>query len=352
MFNKIVYLNGKPVGAGYEPYIIAELSGNHNHSLERAIQLVECAAKAGAHAVKLQTYTADTMTLNISKNEFIVEDIESLWGGKSLYDLYSEAYTPWEWHEPIMERCHSLGLHFFSTPFDSTALEFLESLNVPFYKIASPEVIDLPLVSLIAKTGKPIIASTGMASLAELHELVETIKKEGGENLILLKCTTAYPAPPEEMNLRTIPHMMELFNLPVGLSDHTLGIGVPVASVALGACVIEKHVTLNREDGGVDSSFSIEPNELAALRTETYRAWQSLGSVNYELTPKESKNRQYRRSIYVSEDIKLGALFTTENIRVVRPGFGLSPKYYDGILGHRASQSITKGTPLSWKNVE
>ena len=352
MFNKIVYLNGKPVGAGYEPYIIAELSGNHNQSLERALKLVECAAKAGAHAVKLQTYTADTMTLNVSKKEFIVDDIGSLWGGKSLYELYAEAYTPWEWHKPIMEKCNSLGLHFFSTPFDSTALKFLESLNVPFYKIASPEIVDLPLIKLIAKTRKPIIASTGMANLTELHELVETLTNEGCENLILLKCTTAYPAPPEEMNLRTIPHMMELFDLPVGLSDHTLGIGVSVASVALGACVIEKHFTLNREEGGIDSAFSIEPNELAALRTETHRAWESLGRVNYSLTPKESKNRQYRRSIYVSKDMMPGAQFTAENIRVVRPGFGLSPKYYENIVGRRATQVIKKGTPLTWDIVE
>lgn len=352
MFNQVVYLHGKPVGEGHAPYVIAELSGNHNRSLDRALALVDAAALAGAHAVKLQTYTADTMTLDIATGEFFIGDTGNLWKGKSLYQLYQEAYTPWEWHKPIMERCEALGLHFFSTPFDASAVAFLESLDIPFYKIASPENIDLPLIRLVAQTGKPMIVSTGMANLTELHELVETVKSAGCSDLILLKCTTAYPAPPEEMNIKTIPHMKELFNLPVGLSDHSLGIGASVASVALGACVIEKHFTLSRAEGGVDSVFSLEPTELAALCMETQRAWQALGRVSYSLTEQESKSRRYRRSIYVSQDISAGTLFSEENIRVIRPGLGLPPKHYSGILGRRASKAIEKGTPICWDCVE
>lgn len=347
--NKIVYLNGSPVGEGHKPFIVAELSGNHNHSLERAIELVNAAAKAGANAVKLQTYTADTMTLDISTGEFFINDSASLWKGKSLYQLYKEAYTPWEWHKPIMERCRELGLTFFSTPFDLTSLEFLETLNVPFYKIASPENIDIPLIRAVAKTGKPVIISTGMAELPEIYSMVNAAKDSGCTNLILLKCTSAYPAPAAEINLKTIQHMKELFNVPVGISDHTLGVGVPLAAVALGACVIEKHFTLDRADGGVDSAFSLDPSELKLLCAEAICAWQSIGEINYNVTPKEQKNRKYRRSIYVTQAVRAGEILSVENIKIIRPGLGLAPKHYEKIIGMRALKDLNRGEPLSWE---
>jgi len=351
-FNNVVNLNGTRVGEGYKPYIVAELSGNHNQCLERALELVNAVAKAGAQAVKLQTYTADTMTLDISVGEFFIEDKGSIWRGKSLYQLYKEAHTPWEWHKTIMERCKELGLAFFSTPFDSTALEFLESLDVPFYKIASPENVDIPLIKKVAKTGKPLIISTGMANLSELYEIIDTARSSGCKDLILMKCTSAYPALPTEINLKTIRHMMELFNLPVGLSDHTLGIGVPVAAVALGASVIEKHFTLDRTDGGVDSEFSLEPYELNLLCSEALRAWQAIGEVNYEVTTQEAKNRKYRRSIYVIDDVRMGEFFSKKNIRVIRPALGLAPKHYEKVLGRRASKDSKRGEPLSWDHLD
>ncbi|RQD82903.1 MAG: pseudaminic acid synthase, partial [Methanocalculus sp. MSAO_Arc2] len=315
------------------PFIIAEMSGNHNHSLDRAMAIVKAAAEAGAHAIKLQTYTADTMTLDIEEGEFFISDEKSLWKGQSLYDLYKQAYTPWEWHEPIMKRAEELGLICFSTPFDETAVDFLESLNVPAYKIASFENNHLPLIRRVAATGKPLIISTGMATIAELDEAVRTARDAGCQDIILLKCTSTYPATPENSNILTIPHMRELFGCEVGLSDHTLGIGAAVAAVAHGATVIEKHFTLSRADGGVDSAFSMEPAELKMLVEETERAWQSLGGVVYGPTEAEKNAVYRRRSLYVAEDMKAGDVFTKENLRCVRPGLGLAPKYYEILLG-------------------
>ncbi|MCL5781238.1 MAG: pseudaminic acid synthase [Firmicutes bacterium] len=330
------------------PFIIAEMSGNHNQSLDRTLSIVEAAAKAGVHAVKLQTYTADTMTIDHDEREFYISDDKSLWQGKSLYKLYQQAYTPWEWHRPIFERCRELGIIPFSTPFDATAVDFLETLDVPCYKIASFENIDLPLIRKVASTGKPIIMSTGMATLAELDEAVRTARESGCKELILLKCTSTYPASPEESNLLTIPHMQELFGCEVGLSDHTMGIGVAVAAVALGATVIEKHFTLSRADGGVDAAFSLEPNEMRQLVEETKRAWQALGKINYGPSESEKKSLQFRRSLYVVKDMAAGEEFTPENLRSIRPGLGLSPKYYDILIGKKVKKAVKRGTPVSW----
>lgn len=336
------------VGIKHSPFIIVEMSGNHNQSLERALEIVEAAAESGAHALKIQTYTADTMTLDISEGEFFIDDQKSLWKGSSLYDLYKKAYTPWEWHKPIFDRCKELGLICFSTPFDGTSVDFLESLDVPCYKIASFENIDTPLIRKVAATGKPMIISTGMATVAEIDETVRATRDAGCKDMILLKCTSTYPATPENTNISTIPHMRDLFNCQVGLSDHTLGTGVAVASVALGATVIEKHFTLRRSDGGVDSTFSMEPEEMKALVVETERAWQALGEISYGPTEKERASKVFRRSLYVAEDMKAGDVFTKNNLRVIRPGNGLPPKYYDVLLGKKASRDIKKGTPLSW----
>jgi N-acetylneuraminate synthase len=309
------------------------MSGNHNQSLERALDLVEAAAKAGAHALKLQTYTADTITLDVEEGEFFIADPNSLWKGNSLHQLYQQAYTPWEWHKPILERCHELGMIGFSTPFDETAVDFLEDLDVPLYKIASFENVHLPLIRKVAKTGKPMIISTGMASIAELDEAVRTAREAGCQDLVLLKCTSSYPATPENSNLLTIPHLQQLFDVQVGLSDHTMGIGAAIASVALGATVIEKHFTLRRADGGVDSAFSMEPEEMQQLVIESERAWQALGKVQYGPTEAEKKSMVFRRSLYVAQDMKAGDRFTAENLRAVRPGLGLPPKYYGTIVG-------------------
>jgi N-acetylneuraminate synthase len=336
------------IGQLYPPFIIAEMSGNHNHSLPRSLEIVERAGKAGVHAIKLQTYTADTMTLNISKGEFKVSDPKSLWNGKSLYELYQEASTPWEWHKPIFDRCQELGLIGFSTPFDETAVDFLETLKVPCYKIASFENTDIPLIRKVAKTGKPMIVSTGMATVAELDETVNTAREAGCKDLILLKCTSAYPSMPHDSNLLTIPHMRELFNCEVGLSDHTLGIGVAVAGVALGATVIEKHFTLKRSDGGVDSAFSVEPEEMKLLVEETEKARSALGSVFYGPTKTEGKSLVYRRSLYIVKDLRAGETFTKDNLRAIRPGFGLPPRYYDVFLGKKVTKDIKRGTPATW----
>jgi len=340
------------IGKNHPPFIIAEMSGNHNQSLERAQSIVEAAAKAGAHALKLQTYTADTMTLDLDEGEFFISDPESLWRGQSLYKLYQETYTPWEWHEPIFKRCQELGMIGFSSPFDETAVDFLETLNVPCYKIASFENTDLPLIRKVAATGKPMIISTGMATVAELDETVREAKKVGCKDLFLLKCTSAYPATPKNMNLLTIPHMRELFNCEVGVSDHTMGIGVGVASVALGGTVIEKHFTLRRADGGVDSAFSMEPKEMKTLVQETKRAWLALGEIKYTPTLAESSTLVYRRSLYTAENIKAGEIFTRKNIKSIRPGMGLSPKYYDILLGKRIKREVRKGTPITWDLLE
>lgn len=329
-----------------KPFIIAEMSGNHNHSLERALEIVDAAADAEVDALKIQTYTADTITIDKSDGEFFIADPKSLWKGESLYSLYQKAYTPWEWHKPIFDRCKEKGIIGFSTPFDFTAVDFLEDLNVPFYKIASFENVDIPLISKIAKTGKPIIASTGMASLAELSELVETAKTNGCNDLTLLKCTSSYPATPAGSNLATIPHMKALFDCTVGLSDHTLGIGVAVASIAFGAMVIEKHFTLSRAEGGVDAAFSLEPREMKELVKEVKVAYEAIGSVHYGLTSQEST--KLRRSLYIVEDMKAGDIITKENMRSIRPGLGLAPKYYDILLGKKVKCDVKRGTALSW----
>lgn len=342
----------RKIGKEYPPFIVAEMSGNHNQSLDRALRIVEEAAKAGAHAIKLQTYTADTMTLDIGKGDFFIEDQASLWRGKSLYELYKEAYTPWEWHEPIFNRCKELGLVCFSSPFDETAVDFLESLDAPAYKIASFENIDIPLIKKVAATGKPIIISTGMASIAELDDAVKAVKNTGNNNIILLKTTSTYPATPDNTNILTIPHMREMFDVQVGLSDHTLGIGVAVASVAFGATLIEKHFTLSRAEGGVDSAFSLEPDELKELVIETERAWQSLGKVSYGPTEKEKASLKHRRSLYFVMDMKAGDIVTRDNIRAIRPGSGLSPKYYDIFLGKRVKGDVARGTPVRWEIIE
>lgn len=339
------------IGSKYPPFIVVEMSGNHNQSLDRALQIVEAAAAAGAHAIKLQTYTADTMTLDVDRPEFYVDGSQKLWQGMNLYKLYKEAYTPWEWHEKIFTRARQLGLIVFSTPFDATSVDFLESLHVPCYKIASFENTDLPLIKRIAAIGKPMIISTGMASVAEIDETVRTAREAGCNKLVLLKCTSTYPANPESTNLLTIPHMKELFDCHVGLSDHTMGIGAAVASVALGATLIEKHFTLSRSDGGVDASFSLEPDELKALVVESKRAWEALGQVSYGPTDKEKDSLKYRRSIFVIEDIKAGQVFNEKNIGVLRPGYGLAPKYYDYLLGRTARCNFTKGTPIKWDDI-
>jgi N-acetylneuraminate synthase len=343
-----VKIGNREIGRRSAPFIIAEMSGNHNQSLERALELVKVAAKAGAHALKLQTYTPDTMTLDMDEREFHISDPNSLWTGTSLYKLYGEAYTPWEWHKPIFDCARELGIVAFSTPFDDTAVDFLESLDVPCYKIASFENTDLPLIRRVAATGKPLIISTGMATLAELDDTVRAAREGGCKELILLKCTSTYPATAANTNILTIPHLHELFNCEVGLSDHTMGIGVSVASVALGATVIEKHFTLNRADGGVDSTFSMEPAEMAQLVLETKRAWQAMGQVKYGPTEAENKSLQYRRSLYVVQDLQAGAVLTTDNVRAIRPGLGLPTKYLKQVLGKTVKQDVRRGTALGW----
>jgi N-acetylneuraminate synthase len=341
-------ISERPIGADQRPYLIAEMSGNHNQSLERALSIVDAAAEAGADAIKLQTYTAETMTLDTRGPGFVIEDDRSLWAGKQLYELYQQAHTPWEWHKPIMERAASRGLHCFSTPFDDSAVDFLESLGVPAYKIASFENGDLPLIRKVAGTGKPMIISTGMATAAEIDDAVRAARAAGCNDLVLLKCTSTYPATPENTNLVTIRNMREAFGCDIGLSDHTMGTGVAVAAVAFGAVIIEKHFTLRRADGGVDSAFSLEPEEFRMLRAETERAWLGLGRVTYGGTAAESKSRAFRRSLYVGKDMKAGDRLSPENLRIVRPGFGLEPKYYDIVLGKRINRDSPAGTPLSW----
>ena len=336
---------------GY-PFIIAEMSGNHNQSLDRALAIVDAAAEAGVDAIKIQTYTADTMTLDIDTGEFFIADKDSLWEGESLYHLYEKAYTPWEWHKPIFDRCREVGILGFSTPFDDSSVDFLEGLGVPCYKIASFENVDLPLIRTVARTGKPIIASTGMTTVSELEDLVRTARENGCKDLALLKCTSSYPSSPEGTNLRTIPHMRELFGCKVGLSDHTLGIGVAVASVALGAAVIEKHFTLSRADGGVDAAFSLEPAEMAQLVRECRSAALAMGEVRYEAAEQEKKSLRFRRSLYIAENMKAGDVFDEKNLRRIRPGLGLSPKHYDAILGRKARRDLKRGTALSWDLVE
>jgi len=346
-----IQIAGRPIGPEHPPFVIAEMSGNHNQSLERALAIVEAAAEAGAHAIKLQTYTADTITLNVRGGDFEIRDQGSLWAGQNLHDLYRQAYTPWEWHAPIMERARQLGLLWFSSPFDESAVDFLEELDVPAYKIASFENNHLPLIRKAAATSKPLIISTGMASIGELEQAVAAAREAGCRDLVLLKCTSTYPATPDNTNIRTIPHLRELFGCQVGLSDHTMGVGVAVAAVALGATVIEKHFTLSRAEGGVDSVFSLEPQELAALVQESERAWQALGQVRYGPTEAERKSLQFRRSIYVAADIDEGDVFTTANLRIVRPGYGAPPHLLEMLLGRQARRSFQRGTALSLDQV-
>ena len=348
MQNKVM-IAGREVGLSAQPFVIAEMSGNHNHSLERALEIVRSVAKSGAHALKIQTYTPDTMTLDLNEGEFSITDSKSLWFGSSLYALYAQAYTPWEWHEPIFDLAKELGLIAFSSPFDFSAVDFLESLDVPCYKIASFENIDLPLIRKVAATGKPLIISTGMASVIEMGEAVQAAREAGCKDLVLLKCTSTYPAGPENTNILTIPHMRQLFSCEVGLSDHTMGVGVSVASIALGASIIEKHFTLDRNDGGVDSAFSMEPAEMVQLVIETERAWESLGQVSYGATEVEKKSLQFRRSLYIVQDMQAGEILTEKNVRAIRPGMGLPPKFIATVLGKSIKKDVKRGTALSWE---
>lgn len=342
-------IGSRLIGSEHPPFVIAEMSGNHNQSLDRALSIVEAAAEAGAHAIKLQTYTADTMTLDIDRAEFTITDPNSLWNGRRLYELYQEAHTPWAWHEAIFKRASDLGILAFSSPFDESAIVFLESLQSPAYKIASFELTDLKLIARAAQTGKPLILSTGMATLAEIHSAVQCARDHGADQIALLKCTSTYPATPASTNLRTIPHLRDCFQTQVGLSDHTGGIGAAVASVAMGATVIEKHFTLNRSEGGVDAAFSLEPHELKSLVVETERAWQALGGVQYGPTGAQKKSLMFRRSIFVSEDVRAGAVLQPSQLRIIRPGHGLAPACWDRVCGRTASRDLKRGEPTNWE---
>ena len=345
-----IQISGRHIGSGQPCYIIAELSANHGQSFEKALQVVRAAKEAGADAIKLQTYTADTLTIDCRRPEFMIGK-GTLWEGKNLHDLYAEAYTPWEWQPELKKEAESLGLHCFSTPFDDTAVDFLEGMNVPAHKIASFELVDSELLKKVAATGKPVIMSTGMASFGEIEEAVRTLRDGGCAQLALLKCTSAYPSLPEDMNLRTVPHMAESFAVPVGLSDHTLGVAVPVAAVALGACIIEKHLTLRRSDGGPDAGFSLEPEEFRAMVEAVRVAEKALGQVNYEISDKEQASRIFRRSLFVVKDVRAGESFTQENVRSIRPGHGLAVKELDRVLGKKAACDLQGGTPLAESHI-
>lgn len=342
-------INNRKIGLKETPYIIAELSANHNGSKESARQLIEVAKNAGADAVKLQTYTADTITLDSSADDFVIKD--GLWQGQTLYELYKQAYTPWEWHKELFDYARALDLTIFSSPFDSTAVDLLEDLNTPAYKIASFEAIDLPLIRYVAQTGKPMIISTGMADFAEIEESIETAREAGCRELAILHCVSGYPAPAEDYNLRTLIDMRERFDIPVGLSDHTLDNTTAIAAVALGACIVEKHFTLDRSRGGPDDSFSLEPNELTALCRDTKTAWQALGQVDYGLKSSEQGNVKFRRSLYFVKDMESGDIIDETCIRSVRPGYGLAPKYFDSIIGKRVEQSVFFGSAVTWEVV-
>jgi len=341
-------ISDRQIGADAPPFVIAEMSGNHNQSLDRALQIVDEAARAGVAALKLQTYTADSLTMDVNSDEFLITDKESPWSGKSLHELYTLAHTPLEWHRPIFERAHQHGLVCFSTPFDEDAVDFLESFDVPAYKIASFEIVHLPLIRRVATTGKPIIMSTGMASIREIAEAVEAARSSGCQDIVLLKCTSTYPASPRDSNIRTLPHLQSAFQCQVGISDHTLGVGVAVASVALGATVIEKHLTIDREEGGVDSAFSMEPAEMKLLVAEVNRAWSSLGSVAYGPSSGDYKSLKFRRSIYLAKDVASGEHLTAEHLRIVRPAGGLPPSAFDLLVGRRVKSAQKRGTPTSW----
>lgn len=348
----VIEISGRKIGLDHPPFIIAEMSGNHNQSLDRALEIVEAAAKTGAHALKIQTYTPDTMTIDLNEREFHISDSKSLWAGKSLYHLYGEAYTPWKWHKPIFDRAAKLGLIPFSTPFDDTAVDFLENLDVPCYKIASFENTDLPLIRRVAATGKPLIISTGMANFAEIGEAVAAARGAGCRELALLHCVSAYPAPAADANLRTIAHLGQSFDAAAGLSDHTLGTAVAVAAVAAGASLIEKHVTLRRADGGPDAAFSLEPAELAQLVRDCRSAFAALGRVSYDRAPSEQGNAVFRRSLYVVRSMAAGEPFTRETVRSIRPGYGLPPKHLPEVIGRRAARALERGTALEWSMID
>lgn len=343
-------INDRHIAQGQPAYIIAEMSANHGRSFNQAAEIVRAAKEAGADAIKLQTYTPDTMTLKCDSDVFSIKG--TIWEGQTLHDLYKEAYTPWEWHADLKKIAEDLGLDFFSTPFDFSSVDFLESIGVAVYKVASFEIVDIPLLKKIGAVGKPVIVSTGMASFEEIEEAIITLKQSGANEIALLKCTSAYPAPPHEMNLRTITHLAESFGLPVGLSDHTLGITIPVAAVALGACIIEKHFCLSRVEGGPDSEFSLEPEEFSAMVKAVRDTEAALGKITYDITEKQKESSAFRRSLFVVKDIAEGDIFSSENIRSIRPGYGLHTRYLDEIIGKRASKNVLKGTPLSWDIVD
>jgi len=347
--NLKIKLAGRKIGVDFPPYIIAEMSANHNGDIQNAYKIIEMAKKAGADALKMQTYTPDTLTIDCDSPDFQLT--RGPWAGRTLYDLYQEAYTPWDWHRPLFDYARKLDITLFSTPFDETAVDLLEDLNAPAYKVASFEAIDLPLIKYVAQTAKPMIISTGMANFQEITEAVDTARSNGCKELVLLHCISGYPAPIEQSNLRTIPDLSQRFSVPIGLSDHTLGTTAAIVGIALGACVIEKHVTLSRQDSGVDSVFSLEPDELALLCKEAKKGWSALGVAGYEQKPVEKENIRFRRSIYVVEDIKKGEQFTLQNIRIIRPGFGLKPKYYPDILGQYALVGLPKGNPLTGNDI-
>jgi N-acetylneuraminate synthase len=336
------------IGKSHKPFVIAEMSGNHNQSLDKALSIIDAAAATGAHAIKLQTYTADTLTINVSHGEFHISDKTSLWKNRNLYELYQEAHTPWEWHKALFDRANEKGILCFSTPFDETAVDFLETLNVPAYKIASFENNHLPLLKKVAQTGKPVIMSTGSSDLGNLEDAVKTLRSNGCKDLVLLKCTSTYPATPENTNILTIPNMEKLFGCHVGISDHTLGTGVSVAAVALGARVIEKLFRESRAEGGVDSAFSMEPHEFKALVEESERAFLALGEVTYGILEEEKKSLTFKRSIYIVQDMKAGETFTPENVRIIRPGLGIAPKYIDMVMGKKVTRDVNRGTALTF----
>lgn len=345
-----ITINNKIIGIGQPVYIIAEISANHNQSIDKAVKLIEAAKDSGADAIKLQTYTADTMTIDCKNEYFKIKG--TIWEGKNLYRLYQEAFTPWEWHPKLKMICDKIGLDLFSTPFDSTSVDFLERMNVPAYKIASFEIVDIPLLKKVANTGKPVIMSTGMATLEEVDEAIQAVYNSGNNQLALLKCTSAYPAPPDEINLKTIEYLLRVYNVPVGFSDHTLGSAVAVASIAVGSCIIEKHLTLDRKDPGPDSGFSTEPAEFKAMVGDIRTVEKALGKVTFEITEKEKENKIFRRSIFIVKDIKKGESFSNENVRSIRPGYGIHTRYLDQISGKKALRDIKRGTPLSWDLIE
>lgn len=344
-----ININNRYITKGQPVYIIAEMSANHNQDFDHAVRIIKAANEAGADAVKLQTYTPDTITIDCDNDYFRING--TIWEGKTLYELYGEAYTPWEWQAKLKKIANNLGMDLFSTPFDTSAVDFLEKMDIPAYKIASFELSDFLLLRRIAQTGKPIIMSTGMATLVEIDEAVSTIRQAGGNQLALLKCTSAYPATPEEMNLLTIPHLAETFSAPVGLSDHTIGIDIPIAAVALGACIVEKHFTLSRQDGGPDSVFSTEPDEFKAMVKAIRNVEKALGRISYDITPGQTEVRAFRRSLFVVKDVKAGEIFTEENVRSIRPGYGLKPKYIQKVIGKQAAHDIERGTPLAWDHL-